>query len=675
MRRVINLAELQVDDPIVHLDHGVGRFRGLKIMTIDNHSDDYLVVEYAEKNKLYVPISSLHLISRYSSGNVDHAPLHSLGTPQWEKIKEKANKRIQDVAAELLEIYAKRKTKTGFQFKAKEYEYLNFSQAFPFEETPDQQKAIELTLIDMQSKKTMDRLVCGDVGFGKTEVAMRATFLAIQNNKQVVVLVPTTLLAQQHYQNFCDRFADWPVNIEMLSRFRTKKEQASIVEKLKNGKIDIIIGTHRLIQKDIAFRDLGLLILDEEHRFGVQHKEKIKAFRAEVDILALTATPIPRTLNMAFSNIRDLSIISTPPKKRLSIKTFLIERKDQQVREAILRELMRGGQIYFLHNSVATIQQTADRLKDLVPEAKIDIAHGQMRERQLEHVMSNFYHRRFNVLICTTIIESGIDVPTANTIIIERADKFGLAQLHQLRGRVGRSHHQAYAYLIIPHRKSITSDAKKRLDAITSFEDLGAGFTLATHDLEIRGAGELLGKEQSGHMQEMGFTLYMEMLEHTVKLLKSGKQPTLNMPNEDHIEIDLKISAIIPEDYLPDTRVRLILYKRIAHAKTAEELSELQSEMIDRFGLLPAVTKKLFEITSLKLNAKQLGIKKMIYQKPYINIEFAHADAVDAEQLITLAQKEPDQYKLAGHNRLKIKIKDNQNIQHLENCLHQIKKR
>ncbi|MEK6731658.1 MAG: transcription-repair coupling factor [Pseudomonadota bacterium] len=648
-----NLNELKIDDPIVHVSHGVGRYRGLTTITVDQNTNEYLVIEYADQDKLFVPISSLQLISRYSSHNIENAPLHKLGSHQWDKVKHKAAEKIRDVAAELLEIYARRAMQTGHIFSIPQPQYLTFEKAFPFEETPDQQNAIEQVLADMQASKPMDRLICGDVGFGKTEVAIRAAFIATYNNKQVAFLVPTTLLAQQHYDTFKDRFANYPVNIEMLSRFRSKKEQGHILKQLAAGKIDIIIGTHRLIQADIKFKSLGLLVIDEEHRFGVHHKERLKSMRSHVDILALTATPIPRTLNMAFAGIRDLSLIATPPKNRLSIKTFVMENKKEIIREALIRELMRGGQVYVLHNDIQTIQEAAKRITQLVPEAKVGVAHAQMNEHQLEQMMTDFYHHRFNVLVCTTIIESGIDIPSANTIIIERADKLGLAQLHQLRGRVGRSHHQAYAYLITPPKKSITHDAQKRLDAIESLEELGIGFTLATHDMEIRGTGELLGKEQSGHMQEIGSYLYMEMLERTIKKLKSGKISE-NPLDDEALEIDLKICALIPEAYLPDPHQRLILYKRIANAKNSDALADLRVEMIDRFGLLSEPIQNLFDVTELKLKAEKLGIQKIKLQQKYVTIEFNENPNIDSGKLIHLVQAHPSQYQFASNTRVKI---------------------
>lgn len=651
---VRNLTELHVGAPVVHIDHGVGRYVGLQKLTSGGIEAEYLTLEYAGGDKLYVPVASLHLISRYSGADVEQAPLHRLGTEQWQKAKRKAAEQIRDVAAELLELYARREARTGHQYAAPQEAYRAFSAAFPFEETPDQQQAIEAVIHDMTSGKSMDRLVCGDVGFGKTEVAMRAAFIATQESKQVALLVPTTLLAQQHYQNFTDRFADWPVNIDMISRFRSQKEQVAILDKLKSGKVDIIIGTHKLLQQDIGFSKLGLVIIDEEHRFGVRQKERLKALRAEVDILTLTATPIPRTLNMAMSGMRDLSIIATPPARRLSVKTFVREQDKSLIREAILREIMRGGQVYFLHNAVETIEKMAADVAEWVPEARITIAHGQMHERELERIMADFYHHRSNVLICTTIIESGIDIPSANTIIIDRADKLGLAQLHQLRGRVGRSHHQAYAYLLIPSHKPITPDAEKRLDAIAALEDLGAGFTLATHDLEIRGAGELLGEEQSGNIEAIGFSLYMELLERAVAALKSGKIPELELSLEHGAEVDLKIPALIPEDYTPDVHVRLTLYKRIANANSQQELDELQVELIDRFGLLPPQTKNLFHITEIKLRAKPLGIRKIELGAKGGRIEFEAHPHIDPGAIIQLIQQQSQHYKLEGADKLRV---------------------
>lgn len=655
-----DLSELNVGAPVVHLYHGVGKYLGLQVIKSADFEAEFLTLEYAAGDKLYVPISALHLIARYTGRDDEHAPIYQLGTKKWEKIKQKAAEKVRDVAAELLDVYAKREAKVGFSFSKPQHYYLQFTAEFPFEETPDQFKAIEDVIQDMTSIKPMDRLICGDVGFGKTEVAMRAAFIAIQDNKQVIVLVPTTLLAEQHYQNFKDRFANWPIKIASLSRFQAKKEQTTIIQEIKDGKIDIIIGTHKLLQPDVHFKNLGLLIIDEEHRFGVQQKEKLKALKSEVDILTLTATPIPRTLNMSLSGVRDLSIIATPPAKRLSIKTFVREYQPSIIREAILREILRGGQAYFLHNDVKTISQTCDLISELIPEAKVNFAHGQMTERSLEKVMSDFYHARFNVLVATTIIESGIDIPTANTMIINKANHFGLAQLHQLRGRVGRSHHQAYAYLLTPPPKMITKDALKRLEAIESLEDLGAGFMLATHDLEIRGAGEILGEEQSGFIHEVGFHLYTEMLNHAVSALKQGKDPSMDEPIKGGTEVELKITALIPEDYLPDIHIRLTFYKRIASAKNSDDLEDIQVEMIDRFGLLPTQIKNLFSLAELKLAAESLGIRKIEWGSGNARIDFDVQPKIDLTNLLNLVQKQPNLYQLEGACALKIKMSHTQ---------------
>jgi transcription-repair coupling factor (superfamily II helicase) len=651
-----NLTELREGSPVVHIDHGVGRYLGLITLEIDGQAAEFLALMYAEEAKLYVPVASLHLIARYTGSDDALAPLHRLGSETWQKAKRKAAEQVRDVAAELLDIYARRAAREGHAFKDPAADYATFSAGFPFEETPDQQTAIEAVLADMLAPKPMDRLVCGDVGFGKTEVAMRAAFIAVHSGRQVAVLVPTTLLAQQHYNSFRDRFADWPVTVEVMSRFKSAKEVNEAVAKLAEGKIDIVIGTHKLLQDDVRFKDLGLCIIDEEHRFGVRQKEQLKALRSEVDILTLTATPIPRTLNMAVSGMRDLSIIATPPARRLSVRTFVMEQNNPTIKEALLRELLRGGQVYYLHNDVKTIEKCAADLAELVPEARIGIGHGQMRERELEQVMSDFYHKRFNVLIASTIIETGIDVPSANTIIIERADKFGLAQLHQLRGRVGRSHHQAYAYLLTPPRKQMTEDAQKRLEAISNAQDLGAGFVLATHDLEIRGAGELLGDGQSGQIQAVGFTLYMEMLERAVKAIRKGEQPNLDQPLGGGPEINLRVPALIPEDYLPDVHARLILYKRIANAADEDGLKELQVEMIDRFGLLPEPTKNLVRITLLKLQAEKLGIRKIDAGPQGGRIEFAATTCVDPLTLIKLIQSQPKRYKFEGATMFKFQV-------------------
>jgi transcription-repair coupling factor (superfamily II helicase) len=648
-----NLAELTPGQPVVHIDHGIGRYQGLQTIENAGIATEFLVLSYANDAKLYVPVANLHLISRYSGSDTDHAPLHKLGTDTWSKAKKKAAEKVRDVAAELLDIYAKRENSSGYKFHVDPQDYRAFCDSFPFEETDDQLQAIGAVKGDMMSTKTMDRLICGDVGFGKTEVAMRAAFIAVNDSKQVAVLVPTTLLAQQHYENFRDRFANWPVTIEVLSRFKTAKEQKIILEKVAAGQIDILIGTHKLLQNQVVYKDLGLLIVDEEHRFGVKQKESIKKLRANVDILTLTATPIPRTLNMAMGGMRDLSIIATPPAKRLAVKTFVRQRDEALIREAVLREILRGGQVYFLHNNVETIEKTARELTELLPEAKITTAHGQMRERDLERIMSDFYHQRFNVLVCTTIIETGIDVPSANTIIIDRADHLGLAQLHQLRGRVGRSHHQAYAYLLTPHEKRMTKDAIKRLEAIASLEDLGAGFTLATHDLEIRGAGELLGEEQSGQMNQVGFSLYMEMLDHAIKSLKDGKTPSLTDVVAKQTEIELHIPALLPDDYIHDVSVRLSLYKRIASCNNNNELDDIQVELIDRFGLLPQAAKNLIHVAKLKLKAQSLGIARIDANQSGGVIEFNDNTPVDPVNIIMLVQSQPNKFKIDGGNKLK----------------------
>ncbi|WP_313667349.1 transcription-repair coupling factor [Atlantibacter sp.] len=648
-----NLAELHPGQPVVHLEHGVGRYAGMTTLEAGGITGEYLILTYANDAKLYVPVSSLHLISRYAGGAEENAPLHKLGSDAWSRARQKAAEKVRDVAAELLDIYSQRAAKAGFAFKHDREQYQLFCDSFPFETTPDQAQAINAVLSDMCQPLAMDRLVCGDVGFGKTEVAMRAAFLAVENNKQVAVLVPTTLLAQQHFDNFRDRFANWPVRIEMLSRFRSAKEQAQVLEQAAEGKIDILIGTHKLLQSDVQWKDLGLLIVDEEHRFGVRHKERIKAMRADVDILTLTATPIPRTLNMAMSGMRDLSIIATPPARRLAVKTFVREYDSLVVREAILREILRGGQVYYLYNDVENIQKAADRLATLVPEARIAIGHGQMRERELERVMNDFHHQRFNVLVCTTIIETGIDIPTANTIIIERADHFGLAQLHQLRGRVGRSHHQAYAWLLTPHPKAMTTDAQKRLEAIASLEDLGAGFALATHDLEIRGAGELLGEGQSGQMETIGFSLYMELLENAVDALKQGREPSLEDLASQQTEVELRMPSLLPEDFIPDVNTRLSFYKRIASAKKPGELDEIKVELIDRFGLLPDAARNLLDIARLRQQAQKMGIRKIEAHDKGGVIEFAEKNHVDPVWLIGLLQKSPQHFRLDGPTRLK----------------------
>ncbi|RKZ92553.1 MAG: transcription-repair coupling factor [Candidatus Parabeggiatoa sp. nov. 1] len=649
---VRDLTELSVGAPVVHEIYGVGRYQGLITLDVGGIQAEFLQLEYAKQDKLYVPVSSLHLINRFTGMDPEHAPLHRLGTGQWEKAKRKAAQQANDVAVELLEIYATRAARQGHQFDIDQNDYQAFAQAFPFEETPDQIAAIEAVLADMSSPRPMDRLVCGDVGFGKTEVAMRAAFVAVLDGQQVAVLVPTTLLAQQHHQTFQDRFADWPVRVEQLSRFRSQKQQTETLKAVAEGKADIVIGTHKLLQQSVKFKKLGLVIIDEEHRFGVKQKDRFKSLRAEVDILTLTATPIPRSLNMAMSKIRELSVIATPPAGRLAVKTFIKEWQTPFITEAILRELKRGGQVYFLHNEIETINNMARQVEQLVPAARVEIAHGQMRERELERVMQDFYHRRFNVLVCTTIIESGIDVPTANTIIINRADKLGLAPLYQLRGRVGRSHHRAYTYLIVPPRGLMSKDAQKRIDAIGALEDLGIGFTLATNDLEIRGAGEFLGSEQSGHIQEIGYNLYTELLERAVNAIKSGQQPDLNRPISHSTEINLYTHALLPSDYLPDIHTRLIMYKRIANAPDIKALDEIQIEIIDRFGLLPQPAKTLVRMAELKLAATPLGIRKIDFGAKGGYILFDEQPAINPQKLVNLIQTQPSDYQLEGQQKL-----------------------
>ena len=651
-----DLTELTLGAPIVHVDHGVGRYQGLLSMDVGGMDGEFLTIEYAKGDKLYVPVAQLGLVSRYSGTAPELAPLHSLGGDAWERARKKAAEKVRDVAAELLAIYAQRQARGGESMPIDRQLVEEFGSTFPFEETPDQETAIEAVLADLAAPRAMDRVICGDVGFGKTEVALRAAFATATAGKQVAVLVPTTLLAQQHYRNFADRFADWPVRVDVLSRFKSTKEVNEALKRLADGQIDVIVGTHKLLQPDIKFKNLGLVIVDEEQRFGVRQKEQLKKLRAEVDLLTMTATPIPRTLNMAMAGLRDLSLIATPPAHRSAVRTFISAWDPATIREALQRELSRGGQVYFLHNEVESIERTVRELEELVPEARIRIAHGQMPERELEGVMADFHRQRFNVLVCTTIIETGIDIPTANTIIIDRADRFGLAQLHQLRGRVGRSHHRAYAYLVVPDRKSITADAQKRLEALASLEELGAGFTLATHDLEIRGAGELLGDEQSGQIQEIGFGLYTELLDRAVRALKSGKVPDFDLSSEHETEVELHLPALIPDDYLPDVHARLTLYKRVASARSEEDLRDLQVEMIDRFGLLPVPTKQLFAVASLKLMATPLGIRKLDFGANGGRIVFREKPDVDPMTIIKLIQRLPRVYKLDGQDKLKITL-------------------
>lgn len=635
-----DLSELRINDPVVHEQHGVGRYKGLINLDFGEGETEFLLLEYYGDDKLYVPVSQLFLISRYSGGPPESAPLHRLGSGSWEKAKKKALKQIRDTAAELLNLYAQRAARRGHAFTLSLHDYEAFCESFPFEETPDQLEAIENVIKDMQSGRPMDRLVCGDVGFGKTEVALRAAFVAVMGGRQVAILVPTTLLAEQHFNNFSDRFADWPIKVAEISRFRSAKEQAEALRGLEAGEIDIIIGTHRLIQKDVKFKNLGLAILDEEHRFGVRQKEQLKALRAEVDVLTLTATPIPRTLSMAMEGLREFSVIATPPQKRLSIKTFHTDYSEGIIREAVMREFKRGGQVYFLHNEVDTIHSMREKLERILPDARIAVAHGQLRERELEQVMRDFYHQRYNLLLCTTIIETGIDVPTANTIIMNKADMFGLAQMHQLRGRVGRSHHQAYAYLLTDPDRKITTQAQKRLDAIQLMEDLGAGFHLAMHDLEIRGAGELLGDSQSGEMQAIGFHLYADMLNHAVKQLKAGKEPDLNAPLGVTTEINLHTPALLTNDYCPDVHERLVIYKRLANCNDDDALDGLQEELIDRFGLLPEQGETLIACHRLRIAAKPLGIIKVDASDTAIQLQFNPKADIDPLKLINLLQRD-----------------------------------
>ncbi len=648
-----DLAELKVGDPVVHVEHGIGRYMGLESMDLGDGSTEFLHLDYANSAKLYVPVAQLHLISRYSGADPDAAPLHHLGGGDWEKAKKKAAKQVRDTAAELLNLYAMRAARKGHAFAFKHGDYELFAEGFGFEETPDQQAAIDAVLKDMSAGFPMDRLVCGDVGFGKTEVALRAAFIAVAGGRQVAVLCPTTLLAEQHAQTFRDRFADWPVQIVELSRFRSPKEMADAIVGVNAGTIDIVIGTHKLLTPELRFDRLGLVIIDEEHRFGVRQKERLKSLRAEVDVLTLTATPIPRTLAMSMEGIREFSVIATAPLRRLAIKTFVRKESGSLMREACLRELKRGGQIYFLHNEVDTIQNRRARLAELVPEARIEIAHGQMGERELERVMRDFYQQRFNVLLCTTIIETGIDVPSANTIIIHRADKFGLAQLHQLRGRVGRSHHQAYAYLMVPDEGGMTKNAEKRLEAIQNLEELGSGFYLAMHDLEIRGAGEVLGENQSGNMHEVGFDLYSQMLNAAVRALRSGREPDLMAPLQAVTEINLHVPALLPADYVADVHHRLSLYKKLASCEGEDDLFDVQEEIADRYGKLPEAGKALIETHRLRLAAGPLGVKKIDASNEAIAIGFVSNAPIDPQRLIALMQKEKGM-RLAGPDRLRI---------------------
>ncbi|WP_208277630.1 transcription-repair coupling factor [Massilia oculi] len=650
---VRDLSELKVGDPVVHINHGIGRYMGLTSMDLGEGETEFLHLEYAKDTKLYVPVSQLHVISRYSGTSPEDAPLHTLGSGQWEKAKRKAAEQVRDTAAELLNLYARRAARQGHSFEYSSIDYENFAQSFGFDETPDQAEAINNVIKDMTSGRPMDRLVCGDVGFGKTEVALRAAFIAVMGGKQVAILAPTTLLAEQHAQTFADRFADWPVKIAELSRFRTGKEINNAIKGMADGTLDIVIGTHKLLSPDVKFTRLGLVIIDEEHRFGVRQKEALKALRAEVDVLTLTATPIPRTLGMALEGLRDFSIIATAPQKRLAIKTFVRSEDGSIIREACLRELKRGGQIYFLHNEVDTIENRRVMLQELLPEARIGVAHGQMHERDLEKVMRDFVAQRFNILLCTTIIETGIDVPTANTIIMHRADKFGLAQLHQLRGRVGRSHHQAYAYLLVNDLSNLTKQSQRRLDAIQQMEELGSGFYLAMHDLEIRGAGEVLGENQSGEMLEVGFQLYSDMLNEAVRALKAGKEPDLAAPLSSTTEINLHVPALLPADYCGDVHERLSIYKRLANCESQDRIDSMQEELIDRFGKMPDAVKALVETHRLRIAARSVGIVKIDAHGEAASLQFMEQPPIDPIKIITLIQKNR-QVKLAGQDKLRI---------------------
>ncbi|WP_115633924.1 transcription-repair coupling factor [Alcaligenes faecalis] len=674
---VRDLSELREGDPVVHAEHGIGRYCGLKEMDLGEGPVEFLHLEYAKGSTLYVPVAQLHVIARYSGADPEHAPLHQLGSGQWDKARRRAAKQARDSAAELLALYAQRAAREGFKFKLPLNDYQAFSEGFGFEETPDQAAAIEAVVNDMTSGQPMDRLVCGDVGFGKTEVALRAAFLAVANGKQVALLCPTTLLAEQHAQTFSDRFADWPIRVAELSRFRSTKETQAAIAGLRDGSVDIVIGTHKILSSDVRFKQLGLVIIDEEHRFGVRQKEALKQLRAEVDILTLTATPIPRTLGMSLEGIRDFSVIATAPQKRLAIKTFVRREDGSTIREALLRELKRGGQVYFLHNEVETIHNRRARLEELVPEASIAVAHGQMPERELEAVMKGFYQKRYNVLLCTTIIETGIDVPTANTIVIHRADRLGLAQLHQLRGRVGRSHHQAYAYLLTPGEDAITSNAKKRLEAIQAMEELGAGFFLAMHDLEIRGAGEVLGESQSGDIQEVGYSMYADMLNTAVKALKAGEEPDLDSPFALQCEVNLHTSALLPANYCPDVNARLGHYKALSHARTEDDLIRIHEELIDRYGLLPEAGENLLAVHRLRIKAEPLGIVKIDASEAQATIQFSSKPNVDAVSIIELVQKNK-QVRLAGPDKLKVEITKGEEIknriQAVRNVLNSLRK-
>lgn len=656
-----SVSEMTEGSLVVHLSYGIGRYQGLVVLDVGEGEQEFIHIKYADDANVYVPITNLALIGRYSGTDSEAVQLSKLGSGKWDKARQKTLTDIYDVAAELLNVQARRNAKQGISFDIDMASYELFASGFAYDETPDQQSAIEAVMFDMRQTKPMDRLICGDVGFGKTEVAMRSAFIAVQAGYQVAVLVPTTLLAGQHEDSFKDRFADWAIKIESLSRFVGKKAQDKVLADLADGKVDIVIGTHRILQDDVKFKNLGLMIIDEEHRFGVRHKEKIKAIQADVDTITMTATPIPRTLNMALSGMQDISIIATPPARRLAIKTFVAEKNEQTTKDAILREILRGGQVYYLHNDVASIDTAAENLSELIPEVRVGVAHGQMAEKELHDVMSDFYHKKTNVLVASTIIETGIDVPNANTIIINRADKFGLAQLHQLRGRVGRSHHQAYCYLFVPSIKGLTTDAKKRLDAISRANTLGAGFMLASEDLEIRGAGEILGKEQSGNMQTIGFGLYMDMLERATKAIKSGNTPSLATPLDLVSDINIHASALIPSDYLADVHERLLCYKRIANAETVDELNEMRAEMIDRFGAMPTALANLFLVHKMRVQSIPLGISKIDVTAHGLSMEFKADTPVDGLAIIKLIQSN-DGYRMNGATGLKYTFKDEKDV-------------
>ena len=652
-----DLSELKVGDPVVHEQHGIGRYLGLQKMSFEEGESEFLILEYKDGDKLYVPVSQLGVIGRYSGAQPEEAPLHKLGSGEWDKAKARAARQVRDTAAELLALYARRAARHGHAFGIRQHDLEAFAEGFGFEETPDQAGAIEAVVADMAAGKPMDRLVCGDVGFGKTEVALRAAFVAIADGKQVIVLCPTTLLAEQHLQTFSDRFAEWPVKLAELSRFRSSKESSAIIEQLESGEMDIVIGTHKLLSKDVKLKRLGLVIIDEEHRFGVRQKEALKQLRSEVDVLTLTATPIPRTLAMSLEGIRDFSVIATAPEKRLAIKTFVAPWSEGLIREAVMRELKRGGQVYFLHNEVESIERMAEKLRRLLPEARLAIAHGQMRERELERVMREFTAQRSNVLLCSTIIETGIDIPTANTIVIHRADKFGLAQLHQLRGRVGRSHHQAYAYLLTPPQDALGAQAKKRLEAIQMMEELGAGFYLAMHDLEIRGAGEVLGEQQSGEIQEIGFSLYARMLERAVRALKAGRAPELEGTVDVSTEVNLHVPALLPASYCSDVHERLSLYKRLADAASREALEALREELVDRFGELPEPARALLECHQVRVAAQPLGVARIDATHEAVQLQFIKNPPLDGAKVIDFIRRRGRQARLAGPERLRVDAK------------------